>query len=240
MMNGYVKFFRTVLDHELLANDNNAYIVFTKLLLRVDRKTGNYTTGRFKLAELTNLKPSTAWATLKRLKNHKMVTLRSDSRKTVIHICNWHKFQTDPDRLPDNNLTTNGQPDDTKQERRKKKEEVTYVQPDKPDAPKSITANDLLIQINAKLGGSAQMHLTAGRKDKLKRRLKTFTPRQLLQAAESMGGDPHLQGDNDRSKRYGTIDFFLRNDEKIAEHLEAQQERGKINLAEKLNDERYF
>ena len=126
-MSGWIKSHRTILEHELLANDNNAYITFTKLLLKVDHKRGQYITGRFKLSELTNLKPTTAWAALQRLKNHKMVTLVSDNQKTVVHICNWHKYQSTHDSDHDNQMTTRRQPDDTKQEVRNKNKENTNV-----------------------------------------------------------------------------------------------------------------
>lgn len=117
-MSGYIKLWRTTIDHEILANDNSAYIVFTKLLMRVDRKTGKYTTGRFKLADLCNLKPTTAWKALKRLEKAKMVSLTSDNKKTIISICNWSKWQSVGDSTGDNKVTTKGQQSDTKQEKR--------------------------------------------------------------------------------------------------------------------------
>lgn len=121
------------MDHNLLANDNGAFIVFIKLLLKVDKDTGQYITGRFKLSELTNLKPTTAWDILKRLEFAKMVTLRSDNKKTVIHICNWKKFQYYGDRSGDNKVTTNRQQTVTKQEERIKNKEVLLRNRSKPE-----------------------------------------------------------------------------------------------------------
>lgn len=114
MQSGWIKSYRTILDHDLLANDNSAFIVFMKLLHKVDKQTGQYITGRFKLGELTNLKPTTAWDTLQRLKNHKMVTLTSDNKKTTIRICNWQKWQGNGDSSGDNKVTTNRQQSDNK------------------------------------------------------------------------------------------------------------------------------
>lgn len=121
-MEGWVKSYRSVLDHELLANDNSAYIVFTKLLLKVDRKTGKYTTGRFKLGDLCNLKPITAWKALHRLKNGQMVSLSSNNRFTVITICNWTKYQGNGNSSRNNQVTTGEQPSNTKQEEEEEEE----------------------------------------------------------------------------------------------------------------------
>lgn len=111
-MNTFVKFYRQLLDNDFLIRDNNAYLVFTKLLLRVNWKTGSLTTGRYKFSLLVNLKPTTAYATLQRLENAGMVTLHSDRVSTKITVVNWKKFQG-VDRLDDNLMTTSRQLDDT-------------------------------------------------------------------------------------------------------------------------------
>lgn len=125
MNKGWVKYYRSIEDHELLANDNAAFIVFMKLLIKVDRKTGKYITGRFKLSELTNLAPSTAWGALKRLEKAEMVDIKADNKKSTIYICNWAKWQDPADTMPDNKRTTNEQQTDTKQEVISKKREVS-------------------------------------------------------------------------------------------------------------------
>lgn len=222
-MNGYVKFFRTVLDHELLANDNNAYIVFTKLLLRVDRKTGNYTTGRFKLAELTNLKPSTAWGTLSRLKNHKMVTLKTDSRKTVIHICNWHKFQTEPDSLLDSQPTASRQPADTKQEERREKREYIHVEP----SAQVRDAYDLFIKKFDKNPNTYK--LTPKRRAKINARLKDAGYKMLAQAIENTASTPFYTGDNDRGWK-ADLDFITRSYEQVEKLSNLKEQTKRLKL----------
>lgn len=103
-MNTYVKLYRSLLDHEMLSEDNTAFIVFTKILLRADWKTGKLVTGRFKLASLTNLKPMTAWDALHRLQTVRVVRLETVSNKTTIHICNWHKYQSETVNKPSENF----------------------------------------------------------------------------------------------------------------------------------------
>lgn len=110
------------------------------------------------------------------------------------------------------------------------------VAPAKPEPRPRTNAVELLKLINAELHGSTQMIITDTRKRKLADRLKVFTAKQLVEAAKYMGNDPHLQGDNDRGKRYGTIDFFLRNNEKIAEYLEEAQESHQTDRAKDLKN----
>jgi hypothetical protein len=113
MDNTYVKLYRSLLDHDVLAYDNNAFIVFTKLLMKVNRHTGTLTTGRFKLAAMTNLKPSTCRDALQRLVDDSIVTVSTTGYKTDIHICNWGKYQNGDDRVDDNNPSVSRQLDDT-------------------------------------------------------------------------------------------------------------------------------
>lgn len=116
MHDGWLKLYRSLLDHELLSFDNTAYILFTKLLLIADKNTGKYTTGRHRLSALTNMPESTAWGALKRLELHKIVRLQTDSSKTTILICNWTKYQG----TADSRRTEARQQTDTKQEEEKK------------------------------------------------------------------------------------------------------------------------
>lgn len=121
-MSSFVKFYRQLLDNDFLIRDNNAYLVFTKLLLRVNWKTGSITTGRYKFGLLVNLKPTTAYATLRRLENAQMVTLVSDRSSTKITVVNWKKFQSS-DNSDDNSMTTSRQQNDTINKNKRIKEE---------------------------------------------------------------------------------------------------------------------
>lgn len=120
---GWIKFHRKILDDELLANDNTAFLVFTKLLLVVNRN-GVYTTGRFAFADYVGLKPTTAYQALRRLQNDNKVTLESNNRYTKITLVNWSKYQS-VDNKNDSKMTTNRQQDDTKQEYRIKNKELS-------------------------------------------------------------------------------------------------------------------
>lgn len=112
LQNGWVKFHRKLLDNDLLMHDQSAYVLFTRLLLVVDSKTGTYKTGRYMLAELTGLKPSTVYKTLKRLEKESMIALSSNNKMTAINILNWRQYQSDGN----NKVTTKEQQSNTKQE----------------------------------------------------------------------------------------------------------------------------
>lgn len=95
MDNGYIKLWRNLNKNEILANDNNALVVFIRLLTLVDRNTGSYITGRKKLAVFMNMNDRTLYGVLKRLERATMLQLNSNNNATTIYICNWHKWQQD-------------------------------------------------------------------------------------------------------------------------------------------------
>ena len=189
-----MKLYRSIDQNELLENDNTAYVVFTKLLTRVDRRTGAYRTGRIKLAHICNLRPSTLRDALNRLQAATMLRQESDSKATTIYICNWWKYQQDDDSRP----STDRQATDTKQEREKERE---YIIKDRE--------KNLLASINKLLDRDFRV-LPRGSKDMLKR----FTDEEIGKALSNMLKDPWhksriKQLKSDYLLRASTIDNFL-------------------------------
>ena len=105
MNNGWIKLHRQILENEFLQHDNNAYLLFTKLLLLANKKNGRYITGRHRLAEITNMNPSTVRDTLARLCKEGLADTEPDSKKTVITICKWKHYQQTNDRVDDSQTT---------------------------------------------------------------------------------------------------------------------------------------
>lgn len=120
MERGYVKLWRSIEENELLEKDNTAFIVFTKLLTRVNRLNGTYTTGRNRLASVCNMNPNTLYSALKRLEASTIIQQRSNSSSTTITICNWWKYQQDSN----NASTMRRAAVNTKQEREKEREYI--------------------------------------------------------------------------------------------------------------------
>lgn len=82
--------------------------------------------------------------------------------------------------------------------------------------PDTEVFNDL---VNALDYNVNKIKYTSGRKNKLKMRLRTFTPEELLTAAKNLANSSWHMGDNPSGIKYATIDFLLRNDEKVDEWL---------------------
>lgn len=117
--NGWVKLHRKAKENGMMG-DHLAWTLFCWILMSVDRKSGKYLTGRYLLAEALETKPTTIYHAILRLsKKWKVVTLRSDNKKTEISVLNWAKYQsTDSSvtQVSDIKVTTKEQQSDTIQE----------------------------------------------------------------------------------------------------------------------------
>ena len=119
MERGYVKLWRAIDQNALLENDNNSYVVFGKLLTRVNRHTGAYTTGRNKFSAICNMKPSTLYGVLQRLESSTIIRQESNTNSTTIYLCNWATYQQDDDRSSN---VARRQPVTIQEKKEKKKE----------------------------------------------------------------------------------------------------------------------
>ena len=88
--------------------DNNAYVVFVRLLTIVSSK-GEWAGGRVQLGEIMNLNPNTLYKVLQRLKREQLVDIKSNSRYSVVTICNWSKYQAVGNNQSNNAVTTREQ-----------------------------------------------------------------------------------------------------------------------------------
>lgn len=85
----------------------------------------------------------------------------------------------------------------------------------------------LLNELHKLCGGRNDAKPTSDRKARLKTRLKDFTEEDLKLAATNLGNDEFMQGDNDKGKRYGTIDYLLRTSANVNKWMEEQPEKKK-------------
>lgn len=217
-----MKLHRQVLDNDVFRNDQTAWHVFEVLLLIVDRKNASWSGGRFNLAGLCNINPSTLYKALLRLKKAKMVTLVSNNKYTTIHICNWLQFQDLGNSFSNNKVTTGEQQSNTITRRKKKELRNNNV-----EVPKNIRLiYDFYIE---KFGNNPnQFRLTDQRKAKIKLRLKQNGTDQLKQAIEYVANSPFHRGDNDRGWR-ADLDFIIRTQEQVERlAVQGQLEENKI------------
>lgn len=110
-MNGWLKFHRQSAENKIWKHDLVAWHVFETLLIYCT--DGVWEGGRFQLAELAGLNPNTTYSALKRLKSVKMATLSSNTKYSIISICNWNKYQSRSTLSDNNGATTAQQPDTT-------------------------------------------------------------------------------------------------------------------------------
>ena len=178
MERGFIKLYRSIDQNELLENDNTALIVFIKLLTRVDRRTGSYRTGRFKLANQCNLRPSTLRDALKRLEAATVIRQQSDSRATTIYICNWSKYQQNDDSTP----SVQRRFDDTKQERERERE--YSISKPRLEKSKKTDGRDVLAILNSVTGRNFKVEPKGIEKTK-----QQFTDEEIERALKNMYKD---------------------------------------------------
>lgn len=114
MENGWIKLYRKTKENSIFIHDPTAWRIFEWLLMSVDKKTGQYDTGRFEIEKLLKVKSQTAYKALLRLKKHKMVNIQSNNKYSTITICNWKKYQGYSNTSSNNKVTTKSQQSNNK------------------------------------------------------------------------------------------------------------------------------
>lgn len=92
-------------------------------------------------------------------------------------------------------------------------------------APVTLPAKPLFDKLCGILGHQS-LKYTPARAAKLRRRLKTFSEQEIITAAKAIADNEYLMGDNPSGKKYGTVDYLIRNDEKLDEWLESARGNG--------------
>lgn len=197
MNDTFVKLYRKTLENPVLSSDNNAYIMFTKLLLKVDWNSGQATLGRSQLAQLCNMKPTTAYGVLLRLVDNNFVTASSFTKYTEITVVNWSKYQGSkaPIRqLDEESVTASRLNDDTiirnKEVRIKNNTNVEFH-------PKYQPTHEKICLLFAK--SPSQYKLSIKRRDTLKRRISDIGEDKVIQACDALSKSSFHMGDNARN-----------------------------------------
>jgi len=105
-MEGYIKLFRKSLNSAVFHN-SRLWQVWCYCLMRANYKTnkilfegkelilypGQFISGRFENSKDCSMKPSTFRDQLCKLKEMKLIDIKSDNKKSIITICNWGFYQ---------------------------------------------------------------------------------------------------------------------------------------------------
>ena len=200
MESGYIKYWRNAKDNAILANDNNAFIVFMRLLILVDRHTGSYTTGRKKLATYMNMKESTLYKVLKRLESVHMLECKSNSHVTTFSICNWTRWQQDGNSIVKRSY----------EKRSTKQEEEREVIDTKVSMSSSNELQRLHSVICEMFGKDEdKFKQSDARKSKLKLRVKELGAERVEAAIRKLSQSEFHRGLNDRGWKVDTDPYWL-------------------------------
>jgi len=207
-MRTYVKLYRKIVENEFLANDNTAFVLFIKILLRVNWQTGEMTTGRYKLGQMSNLKPITAYKALKRLENAKMVSLvtaKGTNKYTVVKVLNWQKYQSD-NSTGNNQVTIKELSSNTYNKNKRIKEEKNIY---------TVETQSVYDHYRKYFNKNPNTYkLTNSRKLKIKQRLKDAGKDMLLKAITNTSQSSFHMGDNDRGW-VANLDYIIRSYEQV-------------------------
>lgn len=119
MDNGWIKLHRKALENDII-RDQNAWCIFTWLLLKVDRLTGQKKVARSWACEELGMKATTFYDSLMRLvKKYKVATTNPTGTYTTVTLLNWDKYQSQEDNPTGIPTATRQQPDTLQEERSK-------------------------------------------------------------------------------------------------------------------------
>lgn len=94
MNNSWIKLYRKVGENGIM-KDHLAWILFSWLLINVDKNTGKKKIGRYMIYEATAIKPNTFYKILKRLATKwQVIDVKTANNWTEVWIVNWAKYQS--------------------------------------------------------------------------------------------------------------------------------------------------
>lgn len=109
----------------------------------------------------------------------------------------------------------------------KKVYECLYGEAAEPNSKVAEKTAEMLTELYKLCGGKGEAKATSDRKARLKTRMKDFSFEDLKIAAKNLGEDAFMQGENDRNKRFGTLDYLLRTSANVNKWIETEAEAPK-------------
>jgi hypothetical protein len=233
MEQGWVKLYRKIQHNDFLMKDNNAYVVFTKLLFYVDRNQGYYRTGTRSLADDVNLNHSTTYKVLRRLEAEGLIHLENKIKYSKIWITNWTAYQSNAeiDNILEHNAPLHGKQQskrtlqienehrETPKETQGKRTVNARGNYNKNKELRNTHTRDAkkIVELYNHVFGR-EVLLLDKRITKIKLRFKNFTYEQITQAINNASKDDFFNGGGGRGW-VGDLDYLVRSDENIEKYL---------------------
>lgn len=105
MNDSWIKLYRKTANNGIM-KDHKAWVLFSWILINVDRKTGRMKLGRYKVADALDINPNSYYKILKRLEmKWKLVEVTVTKEWSEVYIVNWAKYQHQ-ENDDDNAVTT--------------------------------------------------------------------------------------------------------------------------------------
>lgn len=178
---------------------------------------GTLSTTRYKIGNATLINNNTVYNALRRLHINNMIELSSTGKKTLISICNWHKYQAGDQPVNQQfiNSSSTVHQHSYKNKIENKNIDTTYL-------VEMQGIYDLYCSLFEK--DPNRYRLTPQRKIKLRQRLKQNGREQLEQAIRNTASSPFHRGENDRGWQ-ADLDYIIRSQEQVERLATANEQK---------------
>lgn len=138
----WVKLYRKSLSNDIRRHDPTAWRLFETLLLLVDSRTGRWSGGIYQLTEADGyLKSNTIYKALNRLVENGMITKKSNTRYSEIHICKFAEYHKTGKTSSKNEVKTGYKPSKTlTRSKNKEVRNIKEINKEKNDAFESLNS----------------------------------------------------------------------------------------------------
>ena len=222
-MQGWVKFYREMLDNPVVCKDAEHFAIWSYLLLKANRKEkdvtfageritlkpGQLLTGRKQIASHFNISESKVQRVLKKFEEEQQIEQKSSNKSRLISITNWDAMQQ-PKEEPNNQQAA---PQEVPQQA---PEEVLPLQIIEESAQEVAAGKEVkvlnhkeIMQAWNSLGLSQIKKIAGTRLASTKARIKEYGSEEFMKAISMISESTFLQGGGDRGWTIN-YDWFLK------------------------------
>ena len=204
-------------DILLMVNHKKRKINLGNELIEVDR--GERITSERKLSDRWGWSRTKVRNFLNLLKEDEMIEIIKDNKKTTLKVLNYSGYQG-----LENQKKTKEKPEKNQEKTAKEPQKNTNKNVKNEKNEKKIN-NIWDFYCRLFKGVYNPRSFSDKRKGKIRERLKTYSVEELKQALKNMRNNDYLCGDNENKKVYAKPEYCFRNDEKVEEWLNVENQK---------------